>query len=373
MKFNSLTELPDAEILAQAKQLVQGECEATAVLVAHLAEIDRRKLYLGEGCSSLFTYCTDILHLSESAAYNRIQAARAAARFPAVLRSLVRGDVHLAALKMLAPLFTPENHLELLAAARHCSKRELQLLIARMRPQPDAPDAVRKLPAARKATAGANGAARPAALMNALPFAEKTVPEPAAATVPEPAVAAGSQARPAMVAPLAPERYKVQFTAGAGTYSKLRRAQELLRHRIPNGDVATVIDQALELLVRELEKKKFAALEQPRRNGVDALRDPGASRGANGAGAEASRHIPAAVKRAVWERDQGRCTFIGSNGVRCTERGRLEFDHIRPHGDGGTATLDNVRLLCRCHNQYEAQQFFGMWHSEDGGQPAVGG
>ena len=76
-----------------------------------------------------------------------------------------------------------------------------------------------------------------------------------------------------------------------------------------------------------------------------------------------SRHIPASVKRIVWQRDHGRCTFVSPSGVRCNEHGRLEFDHIHPHGDGGDATAANVRLLCRAHNQYEAERFFGVWQA----------
>lgn len=121
-------DLSDAELLARVKQLVERERHVTAALVAHLGEIENRRLYLQESCRSLFTYCTRILHLSEHAAYNRIEAARAALRFPAVLSMLERGDVHLTAVRLLAPLLTPENHRDLLAAAKHKSKREVEEL-----------------------------------------------------------------------------------------------------------------------------------------------------------------------------------------------------------------------------------------------------
>jgi len=103
METQTLTTLSDAELLSQVKRLAHAERHATARLVAHLAELDKRNLYLQEGCASLFTYCIQLLHLSEAAAYNRIEAARAAARFPAVLASLERGDVHLTAIKVLSP------------------------------------------------------------------------------------------------------------------------------------------------------------------------------------------------------------------------------------------------------------------------------
>ena len=349
MDTTLLTELTDSELLARVKSLVQSERWATAALVAHLAEIESRKLYLEEGCRSLFSYCTQVLHLSEHAAYNRIEAARAIRRFSLVLAALERGDVHLSAVKLLAPVLTFENHRELLTAAKHKSKREIEELIARVRPQPEIPALVRKMPARKPAGTG-TGTATAAAATAAATATAAAKEQPAPATAARLSFVPGSPPRPATVVPLAPERYKVQFTASAATCDKLRRAQELLRHRMPNGDVAEIFDMALDVLLGDLEKKKFAATDRPRQVGTAT---PGRS-----------RHIPAEVKRAVWQRDQGRCAFVSPNGGRCTEHGQLEFDHVRPHGDGGSATVDNVRLLCRRHNQYEAQQFFGLWHAE---------
>ena len=361
MDSESLQELTDSELLARVKRLVRSERQATAALVAHLAEIENRKLYLEEGCGSLFSYCTQVLHLSEHAAYNRIEAARAARRFPLVLASLAHGDVHLAAVKLLAPHLTPENHRDLLAAAKNKSKRAIEELIARLRPQPDVPAVIRKLPAGKRvgtatATAQPDEASAATAGLPSAKAASSPAASPPGAASP-PALEPSATPRPAAVVPLAPERYKVQFTATAATCDKLRRAQELLRHRIPAGDVAEIFDMALDLLVRDLESKKFAATDRPRPGGPGNVR--------------LSRHIAAEVKRAVWRRDQGRCAFVSASGARCTERGQLEFDHIQPHADGGRGTVDNVRLLCRRHNQYEAQQFFGPWHAEGMPEPVV--
>ena len=128
-----------------------------------------------------------------------------------------------------------------------------------------------------------------------------------------------------------------------------------------------MVDLALDLLVQDLEKKKFAAMARPGANNKDvAVAAPGTSSG-KAAGSRPSRHIPAAVKRAVWERDRGCCAYVSPNGDRCGERGGLEFDHIEPHGDGGGATAGNIRLLCRRHNQYEARLYYGLWHAEGAG------
>ena len=210
--------------------------------IALLAQLDARRLYLGAGCSSLFAYCTQVLHLSEHAAYGRIEAARTANMFPIVLDLLRDGSLTLTAITLLAPHLTPVNHRDVLRDARHKSKREVEHLLARLRPQPAVPATVRKLPAqtphdTHVASTGEQGV------------------EHHGACVPSPRPAA----RPAVVAPLAPERYKVQFTMSRETHDKLRRVQDLLRHSIPDGDPAAIFDRALTLLLSDLERAKLAA------------------------------------------------------------------------------------------------------------------
>ena len=147
-----------------------------------------------------------------------------------------------------------------------------------------------------------------------------------------------------MVTPLAPDRYKVQFTVSAMTCEKLRLAQDLLRHAIPDGDAGAIFDRALTVLLEDLARKKLAATDRPR-----------PSRGT----APGSRHIPAEVKRKVWIRDGGRCAFVGKGGRRCDQRAFLEFHHVEPYAVGGEATVSNMELRCRVHNRYEAELFFG--------------
>ena len=144
----SFADLPDDQLLVEVKRLAGAERCATAALVRSLVELDARRLYLGEGCSSLFGYCTRVLHLSEHAAYGRIKAARIAWRFPLVMELFTDGAVNLTTIVLLAPHLTPENYEELLRAATHKSKREVEHLVAAVRPRPDVPSAVRKLPPA---------------------------------------------------------------------------------------------------------------------------------------------------------------------------------------------------------------------------------
>lgn len=320
-------ELSNSELLARVEGLAQNEREATASLIVHLAELDARRLYLGEGCSSLFTYCTHVLHFSEHAAYGRIEAARTGRRFPAVLEMLEDASINLTTVCMLTAHLTHDNHRDLLAAATHKSKRQVEELVARLRPKPVVLATVRKLPAPSPAVEGAVAGAHPSA------YAPPLVP-----------LAASASPRAAVVAALAPERYRVQFTVSAETCDKLRLVQDLLRHQIPDGDPAQVFDRALTVLLDHLTRQKLAATDRPR-----------GSRGT----APGSRHIPADVKRAVWIRDGGRCAFIANNGRRCAARGLLEFHHVTPHAAGGEPATANIQLRCRAHNGYEAELFFG--------------
>jgi hypothetical protein len=240
---------------------------------------------------------------------------------------------------LLASHLTPETHGDLLDAARHTSKRQVEALVARLRPQRPVPASVRRLPTAGRTSAS------PMALHGAAASPQPTGDTQAVASprLPSPALAPPG-ARPAVVAPLAPQRYKVQFTASAETYEKLTLAQALLRHQIPDGDLGTIVDRALAALLRDVAKQRLAATDRPR-----------GSRGQ----APGSRHIPAEVTRAVWLRDGGRCAFMSHEGRRCTERGCLEFHHVTPYAAGGVATVDNIQLRCRAHNGYEAERYFG--------------
>ena len=104
------TSMEDRALLDAAKHLVIEEHLATAALLRALMEIDARRLYLGEGCASMFSYCTQVLHLAEGAAYNRIEAARAARGYPLILGLFEQGTITLTAVRLLAPHLTAENH-----------------------------------------------------------------------------------------------------------------------------------------------------------------------------------------------------------------------------------------------------------------------
>ncbi len=325
MSTYQLSHLSDRSLLCELKALVARDRETTAELLAHIAEVDARKLYLPAAYPSMYAYCVGELHMSEDASCRRIRAARAARQFPAIRAALADGQLHLSAVVMLAPYLTPENADELLAAAAHQNKSGIEQLLAQRFPQPELPTSLEEIG-------------------SALPTPVRVEPSAPARIEPSAPGRIEESARRARVAPLAPERFALQVTIGRSTNDKLRYAQALLSHAVPSGDVAQVLDRALDALIGQLEKRKFAATTKPRPRQHPTARE---------------RHIPAHVKRTVWQRDGGQCTFVSDTGRRCPARTRLEFDHIDPVARGGEASVAGVRLHCRAHNQYAAECTFG--------------
>src|SRR5882672_10696106 len=222
----ALESLSSADLLSATRELVHKSRGLEAELLLHLSEVDERKLYLECTFPSMFAFCVEELGFSEDAAYARIMVARAARRLPAMVEAVRSGQVHLTGLRMLVPHLTEQNHREVLAEATGRSKRGVEELVARLSPQPAVPALIRKLPE--------------------LP-APATVPPPLAAGEPPPIARPPSGAalvRRAVLAPLTEETFKVQFTASRGFRDKLRQAQDLLPHRVPDGDLVAILERA---------------------------------------------------------------------------------------------------------------------------------
>ena len=359
--------LPDDALIAALARLARVSRETTAELIAHLIVLEDRNLHLALGFNSLFVYCCRVLRLSESAAYDRLQAAGAARRFPVVLAMLADGSLHLTAVRLLAPHLNDENHLALLGAARAKTSAEVRALLAGWFPQPDVAPLVRKLP--ERGGARAAGVTAPAAVLASHETRVQRAAPPAPVSA---AAAAGAPASPMVVAarppavpsrsvePLSPGRNLIRFTSDDETVALLREAQELLSHRIASGDIASIFKNGLMLVVAEARRDRHAATGKPRSSvspGTTAAEE-GSRPAASGTEDSGSRHIPAAVQRTVWERDSGRCAFMGRAGWRCEERRFLEYHHLTPWIVGGPPSVENIALRCRAHNQHEARVYF---------------
>jgi 5-methylcytosine-specific restriction endonuclease McrA len=261
MRSYTLTHLSDAVLLRDLAALVAQDRLTTATLLAHVAEVDTRRLYVPAGFPSMHAYCVDELRLSEDSELPQHAPGHVGSEATAVLD-------------------TPDEH-----APGHVED-----------PQVEMPHH-------------------------------------------------------------SPDRFLVQLTIAKSTHDKLRYAQALLSHALPTGDLAQVLDRALDALIAQLEKRKFGATTAPRRMGRP--KSGITLRPQRQLATVRKRYVPAHVRRAVWERDQGQCTFVSASGTRCKARKFLEFDHIDPVARGGHATVDKMRLRCRAHNQYEAERAFG--------------
>ena len=277
------TSLSDEELVSQIASLCLEGRRLVARLIVHLIEVEDRGLDKKSACSSMWAFCTERLRMSEGETSRRLNAAKLARRFPSVLGRLERGDVHVSALRQLGPYLKEENVDAILDEAKGKTRSELDEMIARLFPRPNAPTVE-------------------------IPFVTSMTTATASAT-PPPALAC-----PARIEPLSATGVLVQMTMTAEGYADLKRAKELLGHCIPDGDTVKVIERALRTLVEDLEKDRRAKTSRPQASARPSK--PG--------------HIPAATRRKVFARDGEQCTYLDSEGRRCECRTRLELDHSAP-------------------------------------------
>jgi 5-methylcytosine-specific restriction endonuclease McrA len=395
-------------------------------------------------------------------AFRRVAAARIVRRFPALLDAVASGELHLTGVLLLGPHLTESNLVEVLSRAKYRTKREILRLVRILDPLPAVPPRIEPLgPAPAPAT--------PAGVVSAAPsweeFVQATCPvrelapgerprdwmqgaeEPGVAslddwegTVDSTAFASNaalarmkstrfasdaalSRVGATVPQPLAPERYKVQFTATEEYVRLVDEAKALLSHAASQLTLEELQLHAMRTLVAELKKKKYATLDHPparrfapqaagaapetkaRIGRTQLLRhgsqravplgrvteqtspsghrpdqatspnqrpDHESSRSRRSEHAstpsrrsertsprQRGRHIPAAVRRAVFERDGSQCSYVAATGERCIETQRLEFHHLKPFGAGGAHTTSNLTLRCRAHNALAAEEDFG--------------
>jgi hypothetical protein len=327
-KFWCLEAVSDAGLQAGLKELLTKGARTEARIIAHLAEVDARKLHLAMGASSLFDYCLSRLSLSNNEAFHRITAARLARRFPVIFDLLERRDVHLTAVCLLRDHLTIENHAELLREVSHKTKTEIEELLAQRFPHPNASSRLRKLPSFEPRSEG---------------------------------------------------RYLLQLNVSAALKHKLELARDLMSHANPSGDLAVVVERALDELNDRLQSRRFAQAKSARAHGSEQQGlDPvpagvhGAARGQTYQAGSRPRttmpstttegrraHVRHDVRRAVVKRDGQRCAFVSEDGHRCEGRAFLQFHHQRAWALGGADTAENLSLMCRAHNRLLAERELG--------------
>jgi len=382
MTSYSLTHVKDHVLLRDLTALTARDRASTALLLAHIAEVDARRLYAAAGFSAMFHYCIRKLGFSEDMASKRIRAARVARRFPFVYEAIADGRLHVTGVSVLSHALRDmqaKEGADLLVAAEHKTRDELLVLLAERFPRPDIAARVRALPgstaesvlslqvpgpvevqqssgqatpeismcgsagddSARDDSAGGDDAVAAMPVAATPVAATPMVTTPAAPPMAAPALAP-IPTPPARTTPLSPGRFALQLTMSAETRDKLRRAEDLLGRAVAPGDLAAVLDRALDALIEKLERRLLFLDGSARRRPTMS-----------------PRHVPADMRRAVRARDGDQCTYVSDDGMRCEERRALEVDHIVPVARGGESSVANLRLRCRAHNQLEAEQLFG--------------
>jgi hypothetical protein len=262
--------LGDAQLLVDLKELVKRDRVLEAELVSHLGEVEARRLYLEQGCSSMFDYCVRVLRFSESVAYKRIGVARAARRFPIVADAMSLGEIHLSAASLIAPHLQEETVEGWLAAARHKTSREVRQLIADRFPRRAVRSSVRRVgPAARltglEGMTSTRGAVPTSTVdpevrrLNAATSATATTSAISSETSDSARAAANTSAvtgvntqASATTEALGAQRYSVRFTADEKVHDQLQELRSLLRHSVPDGDVGKILARAIGVLLKQV-------------------------------------------------------------------------------------------------------------------------
>jgi len=409
-QLRTLSGLSDRELLSRVKELVSRERAVTLEVLVHLIEVERRKLHLGLGYASMFDYCTRHFGYSSSAASRRIQSARCIRDYPEVYGLLEKNEVNLSSVSLVVSILTKENKENLLMRMRNKSQKEVEAMVADYKPPVSLRDRARPVcvAVASSTAIGAPGsppsdgsAATPPGgdrklLFSAMGSEDGHTASQTQRTSGCDSSRCGSEKRPNSVGgpPRLERKFQVQFLASERFMKKFERAKALLSNRNGKPSYEAVLEAALDEFLKDHDPGEREQRREERREKAEArtksgeraakriVRSRAACRnwGAGGgqvdgplfrrragdqpttrvpADGGSTRHIPATVRDAVFARDKGRCTFVGSTGERCDATHNLQIDHIVPYARGGTNTLDNLRLLCERHNKHEAERVLG--------------
>ncbi|WP_041453732.1 HNH endonuclease [Anaeromyxobacter dehalogenans] len=337
------------EFTKRLVELLRSERHAMAEFLVALAEFDRRGLWRQRGHTSLFSFLHRELKLSAGSAQLRKTAAELIQRYPAVEGALREGKLCLSSVCELAKVVTTDNCSEILPRFFGLSSRDAAAVAVSIRPVENPPRREIVVPVRSAAPVVASRDAAQAAPAQVISFhAHEVAPEscrsepvPALLQPPfDPAPAPKSSS----VDWLDGDQARMHLTVSKAFLKKLEAARDALSHSMPGASRETILEAALDELLAERDRRK-GLTARPQMKPRPSTR-PG-------------RHIPAHVRREVWARDGGRCTFVLASGECCGSTHRLELDHIVPRACGGVSTVDNLRIRCKGHNLEEARRVFG--------------
>ena len=305
----------DAKTLAACLRATAGEERERQVdFLRYLDPFDARRSYLEAGYGSLWQFCLRELALREGAAGRRIGAMRVLREFPALEAPLRDGRLSLTTVVTLRPVLTKETLEEMVARAAFKTDEETRHLVATLLPRPEPKEGIRRLPVPPRA--------RPAGR--------------------------------AVIDPISADQWSVRITIDGSLKEEIETLRCLLSHKISDGNLASVLREAVRCGIEKHGKRRGAVRKRkPAGPEHDGDRPPAPVR---------REPVPPEVRRAVYERDGGRCTYVSLDGRRCDSRWQLEIDHVEAAALGGPSTAENTRLRCRPHNGLHAEKTFGREH-----------
>ncbi len=350
--FEKLEALSIDELDRSAEKLVRLEKRNVALLIAHIAEMSRRKAALERGYKSLFEYCVRRLNLSEGSVALRLQVANVSRRFPQLLVALAENRVSLTVAGLLATHLEEGNVERLLSDCAGMTKRAAEEYLVRLRPKPVFTPSIRRQPSSAAKDESSRPECEPAALPSGepvLPAPEQEMPRP---TTPQRITAP-------LLAPATPDSFNFRFAADRGFKEKFERLAEVLGVENPLTHMATVLEQALDAALdqKDPKRKRQRRLEKARRrNTAEGKSRPDEI--SEEAPAE-SRYISSEVQERLHERADYQCEYRAADGTRCTARAGLEIEHERPFAIFRSHDERFLKVLCRRHNRLRAEQVYG--------------
>jgi 5-methylcytosine-specific restriction endonuclease McrA len=356
-RFKSLS---DRELLSETLRLRRQERETTLQILIHLNEIERRRLHLKLGYSSLFDYCTSRLTYSASAADRRIQTARCMRNHPEVCTLLEQDKVNLTTISLVAPILNESNKHEILQAIRGKSQREVEAVASGYRPPMALRDRVQPV-RVQVAVCSENERSSVEVAPTACGQSSPEMSNHSRSGSEESTGYSGGSESAKEHRTAIQQRLLIQFLADEAFVRKYEQARSLLSQRLSDASFA----QVFGALMDDFLERNSAIHRKSRRDKKKRVRKtaPAKPRHAEkehyNKSQSRSRYIPPSVRDEVFVRDRGCCTYVGKTGKRCGSTHALQIDHIVPFARGGPATASNLRLLCAKHNRLAAEEVFG--------------
>jgi hypothetical protein len=351
-----MAELDLMQLDAELRHLVAKERGELIHFLRRLELFDREGGCARLAKGSLFEYLVKDHHMSEPTAWRRSNAVRLLREFPQLEAPIADGRIGLTVLGVLGQVMTSENVDELIRRGTHLTKRQAEELVVSIRPRQVRADGIRKVPELSPAPASVPAEPSPSPAAELSPV--KVDPTPPLALVREergvpeerpPERASLSSA----VRPVRAGAWTLQVTLDGARKEKVERLQALLSHRIPDGDVNALFDYMLDCTLEKAGKQRGAVRPERTREPLEPLPRPRGERDP----------IPLEVRREVWERDGGRCTYVSPDGRRCESCWQLEFHHTGLAGNTGSTAKD-LTIRCKPHDVLDAVDVFGREHIE---------